>query len=161
MTKHLLPLALLAALAAGPASTLPASRPALPAGLPAARPAGDLDIPQANVLVPKEFVATIEEAAILAEAANVSGLPWKPYYLAYMRAQRRGGRWNPKEIDAIGLYFGAMQGFHHDSLAARAFTPDEVAAIRAELDRRTAEFDKAAAEAGEATLPATSEHLPP
>lgn len=151
MTKHLLPLALLAALAAGPPATapatLPASRPVLPAGLPAARPAGDLDIPQANVLVPKAFVAKIEEAAVLAEAANVSGLAWKPYYLAYMRAQRRGGRWNPKEIDAIGLYFGAMQGYHHDALAARHFTPDEVAAIRAELDRRTAEFDKAAEEA--------------
>lgn len=115
---------------------LPAAVGAVPATGPATRPAD-------AVVVPRADLERIESAAIFAETANAAGLDWKPYYLTFMKLERRKD-WTDKQIKFIGMYFGAVQGSHAERLRERAYGEEEIRALRQRLEEETARLDREA-----------------
>lgn len=117
-----------------------ASLAAVPGAQPASQPTTQ---PAEKISVPDADLARIREAAIFAETANAAGLDWKPYYLAYMKLERRK-EWTDKQVKFIGMYFGAIQGFFRDELRQKKYTADEVRALKEELERKTARLNQEA-----------------
>jgi hypothetical protein len=99
--------------------------------------------PDEKITVPEEDLARIREAAILAETANAAGLEWKPYYVAFMKLERRKD-WTDKQIKFIGMYFGAIQGHFEDELSQKKYTQDEVRTLKEKLEKETARLNREA-----------------
>lgn len=99
--------------------------------------------PREQISVPEEDLERIRSAAIFAETANAAGLDWKPYYVAFMRLERRKD-WTDKQIKFIGMYFGAIQGAHQERLREKSFTPEEVEGLRQQLEQETARLNEQA-----------------
>lgn len=104
---------------------------------PTTRPDEELSLPEADM-------ERIREAAVFSETANAAGIEWQPYYIAFMKLERRKD-WTHKQIKFIGMNFGAIQGYCADELRKETYTDEEVRQLKEKVEQETARLN------GEAT----------
>ena len=63
-----------------------------------------------TIPIPLADVRRVARAGAPAGIASWAGLDWQSYYDAFMKQERRAGRWSGKQIAFIGVLFGVSQG---------------------------------------------------
>jgi hypothetical protein len=63
-----------------------------------------------TIPIPLTDVRRVARAGAPAGIASWAGLDWQSYYDAFMKQERRSGRWSGKQIAYIGVLFGVSQG---------------------------------------------------
>ena len=63
-----------------------------------------------TIPIPLGDVRRVARAGAPAGIASWAGLDWQSYYDAFMKQERRSGRWSGKQIAFIGVLFGIAQG---------------------------------------------------
>jgi hypothetical protein len=63
-----------------------------------------------TIPIPLTDVRRVARAGAPAGIASWAGLDWHSYYDAFMKQERRSGRWSGKQIAFIGVLFGVAQG---------------------------------------------------
>ena len=63
-----------------------------------------------TIPIPLADVRRVARAGAPAGIASWAGLDWQSYYDAFMKQERRSGRWSGKQIAFIGVLFGVAQG---------------------------------------------------
>jgi hypothetical protein len=63
-----------------------------------------------TIPIPLSDVRRVARAGAPAGIASWAGLDWQSYYDAFMKQERRSGRWSGKQIAFIGVLFGVAQG---------------------------------------------------
>ena len=63
-----------------------------------------------TIPIPLTDVRRVARAGAPAGVASWAGLDWQSYYDAFMKQERRSGRWSGKQIAFIGVLFGVSQG---------------------------------------------------
>ena len=72
------------------------------------QPKGDND--RHTIPIPLTDVRRVARAGAPAGIASWAELDWQSYYDAFMKQERRSGRWSGKQIAFIGVLFGVAQG---------------------------------------------------
>ena len=72
------------------------------------QPADERD--RRTIPIPAADVRRVARAGAPAGIASWAGLDWQSYYDAFMKQERRSGRWSGKQIAFIGVLFGVAQG---------------------------------------------------
>ncbi|MEM7807810.1 MAG: hypothetical protein AAF561_06850 [Planctomycetota bacterium] len=131
------------------ARVLPIETPGRPASLPRSvvEEQEAFQVPERGVFISPELMAQIKDAAIIAQAAKLSGLPWDDHYLRFMKVRREAATWNQVEYDAMGMLFGAYQTFHSDTIAAALEDAEVQKWVEAEFHRRVRRLKKELGEA--------------
>ena len=63
-----------------------------------------------TIPIPLTDVRRVARAGAPAGIASWAGHDWQSYYDAFMKQERRSGRWSGKQIAFIGVLFGVGQG---------------------------------------------------
>ena len=63
-----------------------------------------------TIPIPVADVRRVARAGAPAGIASWAGLDWQSYYDAFMKQERRSGRWSGRQIAFIGVLFGVAQG---------------------------------------------------
>ena len=68
-----------------------------------------------TIPIPLADVRRVARSGAPAGIASWAGLDWQSYYDAFMKQERRSGRWSGKQIAFIGVLFGVAQGSFEES----------------------------------------------